>query len=100
MGKTYRDIRRAKYRQFVERWFPEVELDCGLVGNFDLYHDQYPRDLLVEQGEMFNKSGLEHVCSPYCLIHWAKRVDRRKARQKGKRWLKAERWREAERAGD
>lgn len=80
MSKTYRDIRRAKYRQFVERWSLS-----------DFPSSQYPHDLLVEQGE------LPHVCSPYCLIHWAKRVDRRKARLVGKRWLQAERWRDAER---
>ena len=82
MSRTYRDIRRAKYRQFVVRWFPVVELNERMVGRFDLYHSQYPRDLLVEQ------QGLEHICSRYCLCKWAKRVDRRKVRLRGKRWLR------------
>lgn len=83
MGKTYRDIRRARYRKFVKRWFPKDGIDT--------YRSQYPRDLLVEE------YGLPHRCSPYCLIHWAKRVDRRKARQADKRWLREEKWRDAER---
>jgi hypothetical protein len=81
MSKTYRDIRRAKYRQFVERWFPSDNFPSS----------QYPRDLLVERGD------LQHICSPYCLIHWAKRADRRKARLSGKRWVRDERWLDAER---
>lgn len=85
MGKTYRDIRRAKWRQFYDRWFSEND-DAS-----SWRRSQYPRDLLVEQGD------LQHVCSPYCLIHWAKRVDRRKSRLSGKRWLHQERWRDDER---
>lgn len=96
MGKTYRDIRRTKYRQFVDRWFPPVMFG-GKMRQMDLYHSQYPRDLLVEQGDEFSKRDLRHICSPYCLVRWAKRVDRRRARLAGRRWLKDERWREAER---
>ena len=47
MSRTYRDTRRAKYRQFVDRWFPHDGLDT--------YRQNYPRDLLVEQGELFDR---------------------------------------------
>lgn len=76
MGRTYRDIRRKKYRQFAARW-----------SDSDFPNSQEPRDFLVDQGD------LQHMCSPYCLIHWAKRVDKRKARLAGKRWLQEGRWR-------
>ena len=81
MSKTYRDIRRAKYRQFVDRWFDDEFVAFP--------NSQEPRDFLVDQGD------LQHVCSPYCLFHWAKRVDKRKARLAGKRWLREERGRAA-----
>lgn len=82
MGKTYRDIREAKRRQYVEQQDP-----------YHYPNSQTPRDVLMTLAR------LEHVCSPYCLIHWAKRVDRRKARLADKRWLREEHWRDDERAG-
>ena len=50
MSKTKRDIRRANYRQFVDRWYSVVELDDGQVGNFDTYHSSYPRELTCGAG--------------------------------------------------
>jgi hypothetical protein len=84
MARTERDTMRAK-RMIV---WSQIEDD---------YPADYPRQWTFERQAAYQKAlraarVYDHICSPYCLLHGAKRVDRRRARSRAKQLARTGQW--------
>lgn len=89
MTRTERDVMRGKrrvlYSQMVEPLLEQA-------------HTRHERLVADEAFERTLRAArvYRHICSPYCLIHWAKRHDRRRFRNRVKTALRSGQWERAE----
>jgi hypothetical protein len=89
MAKTERDVMRGKrfaILQQVAQEYPVDLPDDGMNGSYIMNHERrvaFVRALRVSHV-------YEHYCSPYCLHHWAKRYEKRRARYQARALLRAE----------
>lgn len=91
MARTERDVMRAKRHQILQQVATEFGVEPDADGLYTLSREMDGAWLKALDA----RHVYQHYCSPYCLSHERKRVDRRRYRARAKTALRHGRWEEA-----
>lgn len=88
MARTERDIMRHKRYQILQQVAAEFGIEPSASGGFSM---SYELDVAFEKALAAAKV-YPHRCSPYCLYHWRKRINRRHDRRVAQQAVRNHRW--------